>query len=101
MDRSYLDRLTTANSERVLLALTQQQHLHPARSIIDTVRTICETQGFSEFVADQALRELALDARRPIGRLSRHQVRSLAEGMESAWQVQLANRISAPRHQHA
>ncbi|GEM_PF-7019930 len=101
MDRSYLERLTTANSERVLLALTQQQHLHPARSIIGTVRTICETQGFSELVADQALRELAVDTRTSIGRLSRHQVRALADSMETAWQVQLANRISARRHQHA
>lgn len=93
MNRSYLDRLTTANSERVLVALTQQQHLHPTRSVAQTARFISEDQGYSDFVADQALRELSMDGHARIGRLSRQQIRSLAARLESVWQAMLGEQI--------
>lgn len=93
MDRSHLDHLTTANTERVLLALTMQQHLHPTRSVAHTVRIICEDQGYSDLVADQALHELSIDGHTRIGRLSRQQIRRLAVRVESAWQSALADRI--------
>lgn len=101
MDRSYLGRLTTANTERVLLALTQQQHLHPARNVAHTVQIICEDQGYSDLVADQVLRKLSIDGHTRIGRLSRQQIRSLAVSLESTWQTALADGIGMHVPNHA
>ena len=92
MDRRNLARLTTAHSDRLLRVLTQQQHLHPGRSAADTTQYICEHLGYSQFSGDQVFRDLAIDNQTPIGRLSRHQIRSLAIAIESAWQAQLAGR---------
>lgn len=93
MDRSYLGRLTTANSERVLLALTHQQHLHPARSVAQTVQAVCKAQGFPESVGERALHDLAIHGQTRAGRLSRRQIHDLAEKLESAWQTELADRL--------
>ncbi len=95
MDRSHLDRLTTANTERILRDLTQQQHLHPTRSAADTARLVCEDQGYPRLTGDQALRQLAIDVHTRVGRLSRDQVRSLAGRIESVWQAELTKLIHA------
>jgi hypothetical protein len=98
MDRSYIGRLITANTQRVLLALTQQQHLHPARSVSETAKTVCKTQGYSDLIGERAVSELAVSGQTRIGRLSRQQLTSLANSMESTWQVQLANDTRATGH---
>jgi hypothetical protein len=93
MDRSYLDRLITANSERVLLALTHQQHLHPARSAAEMVQAVCKEQGFTPAIGEHALEQTAVPSQMRAGRLSRQILRDLAQSMESVWQVALSRHL--------
>ena len=101
MDRSHIDRLIAANTQRVLLALTRQQHLHPTRSVADTARRICRTQGYSDAIGERAINELAIGGHTRVGRLSRQQLTSLANSMESTWQVHLAGQTRSPGHPRA
>ncbi len=101
MDRSYIDRLITANTQRVLLALTQQQHLHPTRSVSEVARTVCKTEGYSDIIGERAVSGLAIGHHTRIGRLSRQQLRSLADNMESTWQIQLGGQTRVSIHRHA
>lgn len=94
MNRSDVSRLTTANSERTLLALTHQQHLYPARTVAETVRQVCQAQGYAGHVAKQALQHGAVDGRLRVGRLVRTQIRDLAERIELAWQAQVLQRTT-------
>lgn len=92
MDRSYLGRLITANSERVLLALTHHQHLHPASSTGEMVQAVCKSQGFALAIGEHALKDLAIPAQTRAGRLSRQHLCDLAQKMEAAWQAALGRR---------
>jgi len=88
MDRlNLIDQLSAANTHRVLELLTVQQHLRPSRSVGNTIEKICLDEGYGAATASAVLSDLASPPDFAMGRLSRVQVRSLAQRIALTWQT--------------
>lgn len=93
MDRSMVNRLSAGNADRVLKALTAQQHIRPSAELGEAVANVCDEEGFPLSTGMDALSGFDAAPAVRVGRLSRKQICAMAQRIESAWQADLARRL--------
>jgi len=95
MNRSYLRRLTTPDSDEILNDLTTRQHLFPQQGLS---RVLAESEaeiGFCPAAAERAIAWLQLDAGTAIGRLRRTELAQLARCVYRFWRQSIAGETAA------
>ena len=94
MDRSYLRRLRSPDSNDILASLTQRQHLQPHRPLAEALADGANEVGFCPDAAAEAVQWLGLDPAASIGRLRRTELTQLARCIYRFW------RQSTPDREH-
>jgi hypothetical protein len=94
MNRSFLRRLRSPDSDDILANLTQRQHLQPHRALGPALTDAAEEVGFCPDAAAKAVQWLGLDPAVSIGRLRRTELTQLARCIYRFW------RQSTPAHEH-
>jgi hypothetical protein len=86
MDRSFLRRAVTADSDRILEHLSQRQHLHPHETVAAVLHDAQDALGICPLALERAVERLQLDSARLIGRLGRTELTQLARSIHRHWQ---------------
>ena len=94
MDKSYLRRLRSPDSDEILAGLTARQHLHPRRPLGEALADAASEVGFCPDAATRAVQWLGLDPAASIGRLRRTELTQLARCIYRFW------RQSVPAAEH-
>ena len=95
MDRSYLRRLKTPDSDQILDDLTARQHLFPHRALSQLLAESAAEIGFCPVAAERAIAWLQLDGGAAIGRLRRTELAQLARCVYRFWRQTLADETTA------
>jgi hypothetical protein len=95
MDRSYLRRLKTPDSDEILDDLTARQHLFPHRVLSQALAESAAEIGFCPAAAERAIAWLQLDGGASIGRLRRTELAQIARCVYRFWRQNLADETSA------
>ena len=85
MNRSYLRRLRSPDSDDILAGLTVRQHLQPHRPLGQTLAESAEQVGFCPDAATRAVEWLGLDPAASVGRLRRTELTQLARCVYRFW----------------
>jgi len=102
MDRTYLRRLKTPDSDEILNDLTNRQHLFPRRALSQVLAESAEAIGFCPAAAARSVAWLQLDGSAAIGRLRRTELAQLARCVYRFWRQSLADETAvAPAPQRA
>ena len=94
MDRSYLWRLRTPDSDEILNDLTTRQYLFPRRPVGQVLADSAAELGFCPAAAQRAVEWLRLDPNGAVGRLQRTQLAQIARCVYRFWQQSLAAETS-------
>jgi hypothetical protein len=95
MDRSFLRRAVSADSDQVLEHLSQRQHLHPHDSVASVLHKAEQELGICPLAVDRAMQWLQLDGSRLIGRLGRTELTQLARSLHRHWQQSVPESLPA------
>jgi hypothetical protein len=76
--------------ERIVEALSEQQHLHPHQTIGEAVATVVGRLGICPEAAARALASLALDSEKLMGRLRRTELMQLGRTIHRLWRQNVA-----------
>jgi hypothetical protein len=76
---------TIAAPERIIEILSEQQHLHPHRTVGDAVAAVVGRLGVCPEAAGRALASLQLDSDKLIGRLRRTELMQLGRTIHRLW----------------
>jgi hypothetical protein len=90
MNRSYLRRLKTPDSDEILHDLTTRQHLFPREALSRVLADSASEIGFCPAAAERAVAWLQLDAGTAIGRLRRTELAQLARCVYRFWRQSIA-----------
>jgi hypothetical protein len=85
MNRSFLRRLRSPDSDDILANLTVRQHLQPHRPLGPALADAAEEVGFCPEAATRAVQWLGLDPAVSIGRLRRTELTQLARCIYRFW----------------
>ena len=85
MDRSYLRRLRSPDSDEILSDLTTRQHLNPRNPLAEVLADAARLVGFCPDAATRALEWLELDPAVAVGRLRRTELTQLARCIYRFW----------------
>ena len=99
MDRSYLRRLRSPDSDDILAELTNRQHMNPHAALADVLAEASRAVGFCPEAATRATGWLELDPGTAVGRLRRTELTQLARCIYRFWRQSLAP--AAGQSQHA
>jgi hypothetical protein len=91
MDRSFLRRLRTPNSDDILADLTTRQHLQPHRPLDAAMADSAAELGFCPDAAVRAVQWLGLDGAGSVGRLRRTELTQLARCVYRFWRQAMAD----------
>ena len=94
MNRSFLRRLRSPDSNDILASLTVRQHLQPHRPLGAALADAAEEVGFCPDAVAKAVQWLGLDPAGSIGRLRRTELTQLARCIYRFW------RQSTPAQAH-
>jgi hypothetical protein len=95
MNRSYLRRLKTPDSDEILDELTTRQHLFPHHALSRVLAESAAEIGFCPAAAERAVAWLQLDGNAAIGRLRRTELAQLARCVYRFWRQSLAGEPAA------
>jgi hypothetical protein len=95
MDRTYLRRLKTPDSDEILNDLSNRQHLFPRRALSQVLAESAEAIGFCPAAAARSVAWLQLDGSAAIGRLRRTELAQLARCVYRFWRQSLADETAA------
>jgi hypothetical protein len=85
MDRSFLRRLRSPDSDDILAELTTRQHLAPHAALAGVLADAARAVGFCPDAAARATEWLGLDAAAAVGRLRRTELTQLARCIHRFW----------------
>ncbi|HEY7115036.1 MAG TPA: hypothetical protein VH475_00530 [Tepidisphaeraceae bacterium] len=85
MDRTYLRFLAVGNADRIVEALSDQQHVQPHQSVGEAVALAGERLGVCPQAARAAIESLRVDPSQSIGRLRRTELIQLAHTIHRFW----------------
>lgn len=90
MDRTYLRFLAVANADRVVEALTRQQHVHPHQTVGQAMEAVREELGICPAAPGRAIEALQLQPAQPVGRLRRTELIQLGRTVHRLWRQSVA-----------
>src|SRR5689334_2565290 len=91
MDRAYQRFLAVANADRIVDALSEQQHLRPHQSIDLAVQSVVDKLEICPQAASQALQTLQLTPTQAVGRLRRTELIQLGRTIHRLWRQSVAS----------
>jgi hypothetical protein len=98
MNRPMLQRpWQIVDSDEILSALTDRQHVRPHDGIAVAVGETCDRLGVCPNAAGLALRWLGVDPNTPVGRLRRTELMQLARSIHRFWRQAAAAAEAAPQ----
>jgi ribosomal protein S13 len=84
-DPAYLRFLTNGSAERIIEALSDQQHLQPRQTVGEALDAIVVKLGICPAAAREAVESLQIEPTRSIGRLRRTELMQLARTIHRFW----------------
>jgi len=76
--------------ERIIAALTEQQHLQPHRPLAPTLAAVADLLAICPGAVSHAARSLGLDPQRKVGRLQRSELHQVARTIHRYWRQSVA-----------
>jgi hypothetical protein len=93
-----LRRWLSVDSDEILNALTDRQHVRPHDTVAAAVGETCDRLGVCPNAAAEALRWLGVDTNTPVGRLRRTELMQLARSIHRFWrQAAAATNAAEPQ----
>jgi hypothetical protein len=90
MDRAYLRFLAVGNADRIVDALSVQQHVRPHQTVGQALAEVREELGICPLAPDAAIQALQIDPKEAIGRLRRTELIQLGRTIHRLWRQSVA-----------
>ena len=90
MDRAYLRFLAVGNADRIVDALSAQQHVRPHQTVGQALAEVREELGICPLAPDGAIQALQVDPKEAIGRLRRTELIQLGRTIHRLWRQSVA-----------
>ena len=90
MDRAYLRFLAVGNADRIVDALSVQQHVRPHQTIRQALEEVREELGICPQAVDGAVQVLQMKQEETIGRLRRTELIQLGRTIHRLWRQSVA-----------